>query len=398
MRAPSLSLAAVVAAATVLVLAAMTPTAEAGLCSKACDKWSPCCVPSANGAFCANQAWGCMESEGCDKDSSYNKMCTPRPMCKSFREDFNSPASLIDKYNYTGDPDAVHFWREFPGADYAEVENGNLVLSLKWNDKLGRGQGATIPSVRWMQYGTVSARIKTASGPGVVSSFITKTDISDKVGDEIDWEFIGANATEVQTNSYWNGNIDYTRGKQYLLPAGQSTTNEYHVYTIDWSPERIKWQVDGNTIRTMTPADVKNEFPTAIARVYFSVWDGGCNQPPGTTKWALGPTEWCNDASKRGDVKKMYIDWVEVKCATEDSRDTKEFKPTIVPPTSASGSNNAPKSTIKGTSSGTTTDKSADGATPSTDPKAGSEAGATSVIASVMAVSVPIVAAVAAMF
>ncbi|KNE58052.1 hypothetical protein AMAG_04876 [Allomyces macrogynus ATCC 38327] len=330
---PSRLLPLVVAAATLLVLAIAAAPAHASACpgtGKQCEKWAPCCAQN----YCVAQPWGCMTSEGCNADASFAKSsCTPRPMCKSFRENFDSPDALINKYNYTGKPDAAHFWREFPGADKAEVVDGNLVLSLVWDSKLGRGQGATIPSIRWLQYGTVTARIKVAAGRGVVSSFITKTDISDKVGDEIDFELLGGNSTQVQTNFYFNGVLDYTRGVFFALPGGQSTTNDYHQYTIDWTRERIRWIVDGKTLREVTPKSVDNKYPSQMARIFFSVWDGGCAQPKGTTEWALGPTDWCNDPSRRTNVPKMYIDWIEVKCATEDDRPDSTFMPVIATPT-----------------------------------------------------------------
>lgn len=54
---------------------------------------------------------------------------------------------------------------------------------------------------RWMLYGTVSARIKTASrSGGIVSSFIFRNAVT---GDEIDYEWVGKDPQEVQSNYYW---------------------------------------------------------------------------------------------------------------------------------------------------------------------------------------------------
>ncbi|KAJ3363727.1 hypothetical protein GGF31_000884 [Allomyces arbusculus] len=407
---PRLTAATVVAAtaaALFLAVALLAPAADASACKalgKQCEQWSPCCM----GDYCMAQPFGCMESEGCNKDASYpGTPCTPRPMCKSFREDFNDPKALIDKYNYTGNPDDARFWREYPGADHADIVDGNLVLSLQWSDKDGRGQGATLPSLRWIQYGTISARIKVAAGPGVISSFITKTDIKDTQGDEIDFEMLGGHPQEVQTNFYWNGQIEYNRGAKWNMSSG-STTDDYHVYTIDWNADRIQWLVDGNVIRTVTPKEVDNKYPRQVGRVFFSVWDGGCNLPPGTVQWAGGPTPWCKDASKRGEVPKMYVDWVEIKCATEDTNDVGIYMPKIAKPkantsnggnsssTDASGSNNPvvmPPRTASGTSgSGNSGDATrAGGAAPKL---AASSVGVW--VAAVIAVAVPLAAGVMA--
>jgi beta-glucanase (GH16 family) len=52
-----------------------------------------------------------------------------------------------------------------------------------------------------MLYGTVSARIKSGSlGGGIISSFIFRSSLT---GDEIDYEWVGKDSTEVQSNYYW---------------------------------------------------------------------------------------------------------------------------------------------------------------------------------------------------
>lgn len=45
--------------------------------------------------------------------------------------------------------------------------------------------------------------VKTGRWGGVVTAFITMSDIKD----EIDWEFPGAQVTEGQTNYFWQGEI-----------------------------------------------------------------------------------------------------------------------------------------------------------------------------------------------
>jgi beta-glucanase (GH16 family) len=45
--------------------------------------------------------------------------------------------------------------------------------------------------------------VKTGRWAGVVTAFITMSDIRD----EIDWEFPGQQTTQAQTNYFWQGNI-----------------------------------------------------------------------------------------------------------------------------------------------------------------------------------------------
>ncbi|KAI9142591.1 concanavalin A-like lectin/glucanase domain-containing protein [Paraphysoderma sedebokerense] len=286
---------------------------------KQCDQFSPCCN---SGGWCANEVSACLLTEGCNQAASYKgESCVGKPMCKSYKEDFNDAGVLVSRYKYAGDPDKERLWMETPELDNAEVKDGNLVLTLKYNEGQKRGHGATIVTTRWLQYGTVSARIKTSAGMGVVNSFITKTVVSDTEGDEIDFEMIGAKPWEVQTNFYTNGELDYTRGNKTdmrtLNNGAFDASSDYHIYTINWTPTETTWAVDGKVIRTLSKA-TSDKFPTANQRVWFSIWDGGCNQPQGTVDWAGGKTAWCDNAAERSKTYQLFVDWLEIKCATED--------------------------------------------------------------------------------
>ena len=80
--------------------------------------------------------------------------------------------------------------------------------------------GTRLSSTRYLHYGSVTARrtlplnspsmsmltmlpVKTGRWGGVVTAFITMSDIKD----EIDWEFPGNTTTEGQTNFFWQGLI-----------------------------------------------------------------------------------------------------------------------------------------------------------------------------------------------
>lgn len=63
--------------------------------------------------------------------------------------------------------------------------------------------GTKIASTRYLHYGTVTTTLKTGRWAGVVTAFITMSNIKD----EIDWEFPGAMTTQGQTNYFWQGVI-----------------------------------------------------------------------------------------------------------------------------------------------------------------------------------------------
>lgn len=61
--------------------------------------------------------------------------------------------------------------------------------------------GTLLASNHYIWYGKISARMKTSRGKGVVTAFILLSDVKD----EIDFEFIGADLGDAQTNYYFQG-------------------------------------------------------------------------------------------------------------------------------------------------------------------------------------------------
>lgn len=76
------------------------------------------------------------------------------------------------------------------------------------------------------------------------------------VKDEIDWEWVGANNHEVQSNYFFLGIADYanTKGKTHTVD-GAALSDEWHTYTLDWQEEELHWLIDGKAIRTLKKAD-----------------------------------------------------------------------------------------------------------------------------------------------
>ncbi|KAJ2464970.1 putative glycosidase CRH2, partial [Coemansia sp. RSA 2320] len=175
----------------------------------------------------------------------------------------------------------------------AKLANEQLELTLvKQAD--GKGFGAVVIGTRAIQFGTVTAVVKSGSvGGGVVSSMIIR---NDQVGDEIDYEFVGSERGSVQSNYYWHNELDYT--KMVRSQPLTDTTQSYHSYQIVWTPDSIQWSVDGQPpFRTVSRADTWDpasnvfKYPDAEAYVSFSVWDGGSGAK-GTADWAGGAINW----------------------------------------------------------------------------------------------------------
>ncbi|RKP39019.1 concanavalin A-like lectin/glucanase domain-containing protein, partial [Dimargaris cristalligena] len=255
-----------------------------------CPKEVPCC----NQGWCSNEATAC--GLQCEPGNSYESgSCQPEPVCVDQSDNF-SGQSLVEAADFTGNPNRYMWVNDFTPSK-SEISNGELQLYMTKNDPAdSKGFGARVSSSRYLDYGTLSARVKSAStGLGAVSALIIKNE----QGDEIDFEWVGLTPGKVQTNYYYNGVLNWENMIEYDVPGGDSV-NTYHHYTIEWDPAFIEWRVDGQTVRRLNKKDTWNtadnqfHFPARPARVQLSIWDGGNDGEHWTEQWAGTPTDWAN--------------------------------------------------------------------------------------------------------
>lgn len=103
--------------------------------------------------------------------------------------------------------------------------------------------------------------------------------------------------------------------------SGGNTFADWHEYEFDWTPDRLHWIVDGQTVRTLNKADTFNaktnkfEYPQTPARLEMSLWPGGgANQAPGTVKWAGGPISWNSQDMQQKGYYYAEVGEVSIKC------------------------------------------------------------------------------------
>ncbi|KAK0255603.1 hypothetical protein LTR91_002589 [Friedmanniomyces endolithicus] len=151
------------------------------------------------------------------------------------------------------------------------------------------GQAPTIQTDFYIFFGRIDVKMRAAPGAGIVSSIVF---LSDDL-DEIDWEFLGGNTAQVETNFFGKDNTTtYDRAVYYPVSTPQSS---FHTYTIDWTSDRIEWIIDGTTVRTLAYTDPLTNggqnYPQTPMRLKLGNWCGGCpGEAAGTVQWAGGPT------------------------------------------------------------------------------------------------------------
>ena len=130
--------------------------------------------------------------------------------------------------------------------------------------------------------------VQAAFGQGVVTSFVLQSDNLD----EIDWEWLGGDTKQVQSNYFGKGDTTtYDRGAYHDVANPQTST---HTYSIDWTKDHVQWIIDGVTVRELKYADAQggSRFPQTPMQLRLGTWVAGRKDAPkGTVEWAGGYTD-----------------------------------------------------------------------------------------------------------
>ncbi|OIW24845.1 extracellular cell wall glucanase [Coniochaeta ligniaria NRRL 30616] len=167
--------------------------------------------------------------------------------------------------------------------------------TLTYDDSLGavfkissEGQAPTITSKEYIFFGKVDVWVQASGGVGVVTSFVLQSDDLD----EIDWEWLGGDTTQVQTNYFSKGDTTtYDRGGYSSVSSPQTAV---HKYTIDWTSTQLQWLIDDVVVRTLTYDAAKSgtTYPQTPMQIKLGTWvAGGKDAPEGTVQWAGGYTD-----------------------------------------------------------------------------------------------------------
>lgn len=144
----------------------------------------------------------------------------------------------------------------------------------------------TIQSHDYIFFGRLDVELLPSPGQGIVTSVVLQSDDLD----EVDWEWVGSDTNQVQSNYFSKGDVTtYDRGAYHPVEGAIGTV---HKYSIEWTAEKVDWIVDGNVVRTLTYADTKAKFPQTPMRVRLGTWVAGKKDgAEGTVEWAGGLTD-----------------------------------------------------------------------------------------------------------
>lgn len=263
-----------------------------------CPQSTPCCNQygtCGTGSYCLG---------GCDPRSSFNlSACMPQPRMSSFQDSMSNATKIPKIETYLGNSSEA----DWVYTGYIDNADDALLMQMPKNST-----GTVVSSTKYLWFGRVGATIKTSRDVGVVTAFITFSDVQD----ELDYEFMGYDLDNPQTNFYSLGQLNYTNSKNV---STSNTFENWHYYEIDWSEDKTDWLIDGAVVRTLVRADTWNatskryNYPATPSRVQFSLWPAGSDlNAIGTVQWAGGAINWDSQDIQQYGYYYAYIKNVSV--------------------------------------------------------------------------------------
>ncbi|GAM42890.1 cell wall glucanase [Talaromyces pinophilus] len=183
--------------------------------------------------------------------------------------------------DFTAGDSAFEFWNTTAGTVNNTAQGAAFIINEE-------GDSPTIQTAFYFFFGHVDVKMKIASGTGIISSIVF---LSDDL-DEIDWEGIGTYNYEIETNYFGKDNT--TSYDRATYPNVTTPCDEFHTYSVDWTPEQIQWFVDGDLKRTLAYDDALSgeNFPQTPMVLKLGIWAGGdSSEGEGTIEWAGGETD-----------------------------------------------------------------------------------------------------------
>ncbi|GLJ44617.1 hypothetical protein SUGI_0937820 [Cryptomeria japonica] len=163
------------------------------------------------------------------------------------------------------------------GGQHQNVSEDAYSVTLTLDSSSGSG----FSSQEAYMYGFFNAAVKLQAGytAGIITSFyLSNSQVYEGWHDEIDIEFLGTIPEEpykLQTNVYGNGTGDGNLiGREQQFHLWFDPTQDFHNYSILWTPSQILFLVDGIPIRRFPKAKSLGViYPSKPMSVYATIWD-----------------------------------------------------------------------------------------------------------------------------
>ena len=228
----------------------------------------------------------------CDTAPAYSQIISRK---LAFKDEFNESAnSPVDTKKWTaeiggagwGNQELQYYTNSIENAYHDG--NGSLVIKavklappLNLNCWYGACQYTSARLITKQKfdrkYGRFEARIKIPRSQGMWSAFWMLGNNIDKVGwaecGEIDiMENIGREPSIVHGTIHGPGYSGANGiGAGYSLPDNSVFADDFHVYAVEWSENKIQWFVDGKLYKTITSKDISQNAQWVFDHPFFLI-------------------------------------------------------------------------------------------------------------------------------
>lgn len=280
------------------VLAALSLSMLAGSCAASPASQSQAPTPDAGGDVSSADAGPTPADSGSGADAD-----TEGSFVLGWRDDFDtldSDAWQLQTFTFGGNE------AQFTPMN-AAVANGILTIGLTPNPDSTTEPywGVEMRSTKTLTYGKVSARMRFATGSGVVSGLVLfYTPYPNCNWNEIDIEHLGSTSNKSQLNcqvflgtpaSNCTTSISPTQDAQ-LVDLGVDAEADFHQYDIEWTPAGVRTLIDGRVLRTWTARANLLNLPQNIL----------------LTIWASSAASWAGPLTATSAPTSADVDWIEV--------------------------------------------------------------------------------------
>lgn len=227
-----------------------------------------------------------------------------------FRDDFDAlDASRWQAMTHSWDTNLALFSSQAVAVEEGELRVRLLEAPAGTVDDSGAAKpylGAEVRSLDTLTYGRVKARLKFAKGPGVISSLVTiYTPWPADDWNELDIECLGKSPSTVQLNTMvYTGappqppvTVSVTPTQEPYKPTlGFDATEDFHIYTMEWTPQSARFLVDDVVIYTWDKHIDRMKLPQNVL----------------LTIWASSSAAWAGAVGEGTIGAEARYDWVEL--------------------------------------------------------------------------------------
>lgn len=190
----------------------------------------------------------------------------------------------------------------------ATVADGKVTIQLtpEATDTTKPFRGVEMRSTKTLTYGKVEARVRFAKGSGVVSSLVTiYTPWPADDWNEIDFEHLGKAPTKLQTScQVYTGPVTQKPVTTSVTPSrfeqlqdlGFDSEADFHIYSAEWTPENVKFIIDGQVIRTWNDEAARMKL---TQNILFTIW-------------ASNSASWAGPVNETTAPTTAEMDWIKV--------------------------------------------------------------------------------------